>query len=110
MQRGLRSAVKAIKEIRKNPECYFIYDFKAEIINQLAAEMYHSGEEDTAVGLLKLSIKEFPMATTYNQLAEIYFNQNKKTKAEKSYRAAFQQHPENQQAKEGLLRLRSRPK
>lgn len=50
------------------------------------------------------------MATTYNQLAEIYFNQNKKKKAEKSYREALQQHPENQQAMEGLQRLPSRRK
>jgi hypothetical protein len=110
MQQGLRRAIRAIKEIRRNPKCYFIYDFKAEIINQLAAEMYHSSEEETAVGLLKLSIKEFAMATTYNQLAEIYFNQNKKKKAEKSHREALQQHPENQQAMEGLQHLRSRTK
>ena len=101
---GLKTAVKRFNEISSSNDNEFFF-IEGDFI-RYGYSLLNQNKNKEAVEIFKMAVKMFPESwNTYDSLAEAYMKNNEITLSIKNYKKSLELNPENNNAKEMLIKL-----
>ena len=109
IDQGIVVGLQKFKNLQHSKDSHFIYNFSDQSLNTLALKLFHQKNYQEALQILQLSLKENPWwSQTHLMIAQTYEKINEFNHAKKSYQKVLNLSPENEEAVNGLLKLKNK--
>lgn len=108
--KNIDKGIKLYKTLKKNNKEEYNFTNENEL-NELGYEFLREGNIESALKIFSLNVDEFPAsANVYDSRGEAYFNKKDYALSKKDYLKVLELDPENQNAKEMLLKMENNTK